>query len=275
MGLLESMMARIAALETRAGITPVTVELPVTAVTENAGEEVDTPVAGDTDAFGVVWNEEFHASTRGQNNDGSWKLKRGVDKAAAAAYAAKFTATTATTTPAAPVTPAAPSVPSAPATPGVPPVPGVPATPVAPVTPASPPVANPDHIEAVKYLKELTDGFKVPYGNVMAALLSKHGVGQFDALGADKYPVVKMEAKAWVEMLTLIEQSVETLDAINTATGGQHKIDAATAQVLTTNGGSPVLGNIEYTKVTATATAICDFAKQWKDWADASGIVLV
>jgi len=266
MGLLESMMARIAALETRAGITPVTVELPVTAVTENSGEEVDTPVAGDTDAFGVVWSEEFHASTRGQNNDGSWKLKRGADKAAAAAYAAKFTATTA---------PAAPAVPAVPATPGVPPVPGVPATPVAPVTPASPPVANPDHIEAVKYLKELTDVHKVPYGNMMAALLSKHGVGQFDALGADKYPVVKEEAKAWVESLAKIDEAIETLDAINVATNYAHTIDKAVAQVLTTNGGSPVTGQIDYLKVPATTEAMVAFAKQWKDWADASGIVLV
>lgn len=271
MGLLESLISRIAALETRAGITPVAVELPV--VTADVGEEVDTPVAGDTDKFGVPWNEEFHASTRGQNNDGSWKLKRGADKAAATAYALQFIkkVDVAATTPPAP---AAPGVPTPPATPGVPPVPGVPTPPVAPVTPAAPP-ANPDHIEAVKYIKELTDVHKVPYANVVAALLAKHGADQFDALGADKYPVVKADAKSWVEVLAIIDESIETLDAINVATNYEHAIDKAVAQVLTTNGGSPVTGQIEYSKLSATTSAISAFAKQWKEWADASGIVLV
>lgn len=274
MGLLESLIARIAALETRAGITPVAVEFPVTAVEETTGEVSPTGKVLDgqlVNKHGIPWNETYHASTKTQKNDGHWTRVRGVDKAAADAYEAQFTAPVST----APTTPAAPVVPTPPATPGVPPVPGVPTPPVAPVTPAAPPVVNPDHIEAVKYIKELTDGFKVPYAAVVAALLSKHGVDQFDALGADKYKDVKVEAKAWVDMLADIEQSVETLDAINTATGGQHKIDAATAQVLTTNGGSPVLGNIEQAKVVPTALALRDFAKQWKDWADASGIVLV
>ena len=45
----------------------------------------------EVDSNGVPWNAEFHATTKGTNNDGTWKKKRGVDKDAVLAYESQFT----------------------------------------------------------------------------------------------------------------------------------------------------------------------------------------
>lgn len=95
------------------------------------------PNAGTVDVKGVPWHADHHAATKGKNQDGTWKAKKGHDKAALAAYEAQFAATGALATPA-PADPApvpsflqtgsfAPSMPSAPAMPVAP-------VPVAPFT---------------------------------------------------------------------------------------------------------------------------------------------
>lgn len=43
----------------------------------------------DVDAFGVPWNPAIHTSTRNRIQSGAWKLKKGVDKAAAQAWIAR------------------------------------------------------------------------------------------------------------------------------------------------------------------------------------------
>lgn len=97
------------------------------------------PNAGTVDVKGVPWHADHHAATKGKNQDGTWKAKKGHDKAALAAYEAQFAATGALATPApAPAEPApvpsflqtgsfAPTMPSAPAMPVAP-------VPVAPFT---------------------------------------------------------------------------------------------------------------------------------------------
>lgn len=122
-------------------------QVPASVVTNDPhSEEAPEPVVpnetgAEIDSAGVPWNADFHATTKGTNNDGTWKKKRGVDKAAAATYEAQFSAPTPVATPEPEVptaqipqvtptveTPVAP----APAMPTIP-MPGLPTAPAAPV----------------------------------------------------------------------------------------------------------------------------------------------
>jgi hypothetical protein len=86
--------------------------------------------AADRDAFGVPYHSSFHADrggkTKGRNNDGSWKMKKNVDRAAYDQYRAQFKtdatpAPTPTSQPAAPAPVPTPAQLNAQFAPGVPP----------------------------------------------------------------------------------------------------------------------------------------------------------
>lgn len=109
------------------------------AVTDtDTGTDEDTgpvdPNAGTVDVKGVPWHADHHAATKGKNQDGTWKAKKGHDKAALAAYEAQFAGSGALATPApAPAADPAP-VPSFLQTGSfAPSMPSAPAMPVAPV----------------------------------------------------------------------------------------------------------------------------------------------
>lgn len=91
------------------------------------------------DKNGVPWLEAVHAGTKAMNNDGTWRAKRGVDKAAVAAAeaAAKTNTGTALSTGGERIDPQVAAL--APVTGGLPPMPGLPPVlppPVAAVAPA-------------------------------------------------------------------------------------------------------------------------------------------
>lgn len=100
---------------TRSGVTIHGLESPVAGQVAAQNETVVTtttvPAAGsDVNEKGVPWSEEFHASTKTINKDGSWKARKGVDKDALKNYEAQFTSqpiTTPDTTPAITQTPEA------------------------------------------------------------------------------------------------------------------------------------------------------------------------
>ncbi len=67
----------------KSGQTPDT----VAAVTEEPTvTETVTPVSDDVDANGVKWMDEFHSSNKTKKADGTWKLKKGYNKAAYEAF---------------------------------------------------------------------------------------------------------------------------------------------------------------------------------------------
>lgn len=103
-------------------------------VIEHDEEGPVDPNAGTVDVKGVPWHADHHAATKGKNQDGTWKAKKGHDKAALASYEAQFAATGALATPApAPAADPAP-VPSFLQTGSfAPSMPSAPAMPVAPV----------------------------------------------------------------------------------------------------------------------------------------------
>ena len=130
---------------------------------------------GETDVNGVVWDERYHAGTKGTNKDGSWKARKGMDEAtkqAAEAYEAQFKNPVADTPP-------APAAPTAPATPETPPAPAAPVAPVAPVAPAVP--ETPAAPAPVSF-EELTAGFTEVIGRIgQDALMAKLGQIYADA----------------------------------------------------------------------------------------------
>jgi hypothetical protein len=80
------------------------VDVPVVSTPQGNGQPVATytgplhaaPVqaAGPVDGRGVVWNGDFHASTKTQTLKGAWKARKGRDETAAQAYEASHGAVT-------------------------------------------------------------------------------------------------------------------------------------------------------------------------------------
>jgi hypothetical protein len=59
--------------------------------TDDAGDSLPNPEgAPDVDSRGLPWDERIHASTKATNGDGSWRNKRGVDKALVEAVEAEL-----------------------------------------------------------------------------------------------------------------------------------------------------------------------------------------
>lgn len=73
------------------------------------------------DKAGLPWNEQIHASSKAVNQDGTWRYKRGVDKALIDQVEAELRGAPAAPAPEAP--PAPPAPPAAPAAQDVPPPP--------------------------------------------------------------------------------------------------------------------------------------------------------
>lgn len=112
-------------------------------------EQAEPGEVTSTDEFdraGIPWDARIHASTRGVNQDGTWKRRRNTDDVYYASIMAELAQRVAGQQPSAP--PAAPAAPASPAPVGIvdngpvviPPVPAAPAT--VPATPA-PPMAAP------------------------------------------------------------------------------------------------------------------------------------
>lgn len=270
MGLLEKMMARLDAIEARLSITAefATDATPETALagetTGAVASNVVPLVHGEQliNDKGIPWHNEHHASTKSQNNDGSWKRKKGGDKAAADAYEAQFTATP--SLPVTPAAPASPATPSLPATPALPAAPATPASPGLPVTPAAP--AMTDRQEAVKYIHIIQKTYGVSYDVIIATLVAQYGVDMFDNVPEQHCGDVKVNAKAWVDYLNLIQDEIDTLDEINEATNKAHDLMANVGVVMTNAGGAPVLGGIAKGKLSQVYDAVKDYAAQWSTW---------
>lgn len=234
---------------------------------------VETTVpTGDLDTDGLPWNEEFHASTKGQNNDGTWKLKRGCDKEAFEAWKAEYlaggdTEPVVSVAPAAPVTPAAPSVPTTPTAPTTPAAPSVPAAPTTPAAPSAP-ATNPDRVEMVKLLNQLSNEFKVSPDLAVKTLYGPFGVDNTDKLPETAYKDVARDAKAWIDYLKLIQDHIDRLDAVDQKTDGQHGIMEKVVAVLINDAtsGAKVIAQVDKTKLAGLYDKMKENADTWVNW---------
>lgn len=225
---------------------------------------VETTVpTGDLDTDGLPWNEEFHASTKGQNNDGTWKLKRGCDKEAFEAWKAEYLAGS-DTAPAAPVIPAAPTAPSVPVAPAAPSTPAAPAAPSTPMAPAT----NPDRVEMVKLLNQLSGEFKVNPDFAVKTLYIPHGTDNTDGLPETAYKEIAGLAKAWIDYLSLIQDQVDRLDAVDQKTNGQHSIMEKVVAVLINDAtsGAKVIAQVDKSKLAGLYDKMKENADTWVNW---------
>ena len=82
----------VAPVQEAAPIAPAPVAAPVAAPVEAYEPPPVTVSTGGADNRGVIWASGHHAENKAQNQDGSWKARRGCDKDALAAYEAQFAA---------------------------------------------------------------------------------------------------------------------------------------------------------------------------------------
>lgn len=72
--------------------TDIAAQEEIASTQEVAGQTHDVSPDGEAlDAGGFPWDERIHAGSKATNNNGTWKLKRGVDKAMVAQIQAEFT----------------------------------------------------------------------------------------------------------------------------------------------------------------------------------------
>jgi hypothetical protein len=175
----------------RDGISPkeaatVSTTAPVTGVTNIAST---TPAAtvpaatGELDKEGLPWDERIHSSTKNKNEDGTWRVKRGVDKGMLAKVKASLLSTVAA--PAAAATPAPPAAPVQPSLPQMPTPPGLPAVPGANIV-------NPAYTDFMQFIAQNSPPITTDW---LSQVLVAYGIadGQMQSLAhrADLIPAIK------------------------------------------------------------------------------------
>ena len=253
MGLLEQLLERLEKLNAR--LDALERGGPVTAQTATttpgpvvAADPVTTP---ELDSAGLPWDERIHAGTKRQNADGSWTLKKGVDKELVAQVIEELKG--------APVTTTAPATPAAPAKPGAPVKPGTPAA--APVKPS----ADGGTVNAAKAANTLVNDYGVDYDDIVATLLKPLGVEMFGSLTTEQAGNVIKGLESWVADLSKL---TEEFDGIrDMAKGTEHETTIAEgldAFVNTYQGKDGKLGTVPMGKLHELYVAVCDWANQWE-----------
>ena len=258
MGLLEQLLERLEKLNARLDVlerggpvstTQVTAATPTPVV---AADPVTTP---ELDSAGLPWDERIHAGTKRQNADGSWTLKKGVDKELVAQVIEELKGEPVTTTPATPVKPGAPATSEAPVKPGAP------ATPAAPVKPS----ADGATVKAAKAANTLVNDYGVDYDDITATLLKPLGVEMFGSLTTEQAGNVLKGLESWV---TDLSKLTEEFDGIrDMAKGTEHETTIAEgldAFVNTYEGKDGKLGTVPMGKLHELYVAVCDWANQWE-----------
>lgn len=173
---LEDCLADLTNGRTVSGITKNLEVLDGGSTSTDELEEVPSPFApvrmGEEDIEGVPWNSKYHASSKEKNKDGTWRNRRGVDKAEVEAYRASFRANT-SAAPTAVTSPAPQPQYAAPALPQT-------STPSAPVaTPATPAVVVAPPLPTMSVNKGHTlESFKAGFPVILSSLLTEGKIDQ-------------------------------------------------------------------------------------------------
>ena len=220
MGLLEQLLARLDALNARLDKLengqPVSVTIENNTDTALVTEQTETGATVTTvelDKNGIPWDERIHAGTKRKNADGTWSLKKGVDKELAAQIIAEYQV-------AAPTTTTVPAAPAAPAKPGVPPAP--PAAPAKPGVPPAPPKAEDagPTVKAARLSNVLINDMGVDYDLVIAGVLAPRGYDQFGSVTIEEAADVLKDLEKWEENLKNLVK--EFADMRGMAEGTEH-----------------------------------------------------
>lgn len=275
MGLLEQLLARLDTLNARLDklengqSVSVTVENKVegtTTAVEQTEAGVTVTTAVELDKNGIPWDERIHAGTKRKNADGTWSLKKGVDKELAAQIIAEYqsatpTAPATTTVPAAPAAPAAPAKPSAP-TPPAPPA--APAKPGVPPAPAKPEEAGPT-VKAARLSNVLINDMGVDYDLVIAGVLAPRGYDQFGSVPTEQAAEVLKDLEKWEENLKNLVKEFADLRGMAEGTEHAQAVEDGLAYYVSDNDGEgDDPATIPFAKLYDAYVEVAKWSNEWE-----------
>lgn len=238
-GLLEKILARLEAIETRLAGQTVTATLGET-VNNDIPVVVEPEVTIDKD--GCPWDERINTATKTTTAKGVYTRKKGLDDAFYDQVRNEIRVTVAPTTPTIPVTP------------------GAPTTPTIPVTPSP---ADNLKAEAIKACNTLTKDYGVNYDDILA-ILSGLGATSFADLAVDKYGEFMTEMQSWESKLKIIK---DCFDELKTRTAGSEyeaNISSAVVQWVANGGGADgIVGSIKQDKLMFIVDQVTTWVDQW------------
>jgi hypothetical protein len=266
MGLLEQLLARLDTLNARLDAlengqpTAVTIENKVDGTTT----EIEQTEAGVTvttvelDKNGIPWDERIHAGTKRKNADGTWSLKKGVDKDLAAQIIAEYQV-------AAPTTTTVPAAPAAPAKPGVPPTP--PAAPAKPGVPPTPPKAEDagPTVKAARLSNVLINDMGVDYDLVIAGVLAPRGYDQFGSVTIEEAADVLKDLEKWEENLKNLVKEFADLRGMAEGTEHAQSVEDGLAYYVSNNDGEgDDPATIPFAKLYDAYVEVAKWSNEWE-----------
>lgn len=270
MGLLEQLLARLDTLNARLDAlengqpTAVTIENKVEGTT-TAIEQTEAGVSVTTvelDKNGIPWDERIHVGTKRKNADGTWSLKKGVDKELAAQIIAEYQSA-APTAPSTPEKPSAPAAPSAPAKPGVPAAPSKPSAPVPPAPPKAED-AGPT-VKAARLSNVLINDMGVDYDLVIAGVLAPRGYDQFGSVTIEEAADVLKDLEKWEENLKNLVKEFADLRSMAEGTEHAQAVEEGLAYYVSNNDGEgDDPATIPFTKLYDAYVEVAKWSNEWE-----------
>ena len=268
MGLLEQLLARLDTLNARLDalengqfIQPVGVTIKNNTDTTLVTEQTETGATVTTvelDKNGIPWDERIHAGTKRKNADGTWSLKKGVDKELAAQIIAEYQV-------AAPTTTTVPAAPAAPAKPGVPPAP--PAAPSKPGVPPAPPKAEDagPTVKAARLSNVLINDMGVDYDLVIAGVLAPRGYDQFGSVTIEEAADVLEDLEKWEENLKNLVKEFADLRSMAEGTEHAQAVEEGLAYYVSNNDGEgDDPATIPFAKLYDAYVEVAKWSNEWE-----------
>lgn len=269
MGLLEQLLARLDALNARLDKLengqPVSVTIENNTDTALVTEQTEAGATAPTvelDKNGIPWDERIHAGTKRKNADGTWSLKKGVDKELAAQIIAEYQSA-APSAPTAPEKPSAPAAPSAPAKPGVPAAPSKPSAPVPPAPPKAED-AGPT-VKAARLSNVLINDMGVDYDLVIAGVLAPRGYDQFGSVTIEEAADVLKDLEKWEENLKNLVKEFADLRGMAEGTEHAQAVEEGLAYYVSNNDGEgDDPATIPFAKVYDAFVEVAKWSNEWE-----------
>lgn len=267
MGLLEQLLARLDTLNARLDVLEngqfiqpvgVTIENKVYGTTTAANDDDATAPTVELDKNGIPWDERIHAGTKRKNADGTWSLKKGVDKDLAAQIIAEYQV-------AAPTTTTVLAAPAAPAKPGVPPAP--PAAPAKPGVPPAPPKAEDagPTVKAARLSNVLINDMGVDYDLVIAGVLAPRNYDQFGSVTIEEAADVLKDLEKWEENLKNLVKEFADLRSMAEGTEHAQAVEEGLAYYVSNNDGEgDDPATIPFAKVYDAFVEVAKWSNEWE-----------
>lgn len=263
MGLLEQLLARLDTLNARLDKLengqPVSVTIENNTDTALVTEQTEAGVTVTTvelDKNGIPWDERIHAGTKRKNADGTWSLKKGVDKELAAQIIAEYQS-------AAPSKPSAPAAPSAPTPPSPPSAPSKPSAPVPPAPPKAED-AGPT-VKAARLSNVLINDMGVDYDLVIAGVLAPRGYDQFGSVTIEEAADVLKDLEKWEENLKNLVKEFADLRGMAEGTEHAQAVEDGLAYYVSNNDGEgDDPATIPFAKLYDAYVEVAKWSNEWE-----------